>query len=122
MFIEPCATMGVQSLKSKQFILRVRADYSTVIYKKSLIFKSVGHVQRFPLHLYTDSQVLDVANNLKGASNNNHSLSVFIIVLSLTFVGELLRQNIKSKYQKKIVAPTTNPNPSIVETSVTVPE
>jgi hypothetical protein len=71
MFIEPCTEMKVQTLKTKTFHLYLKADYSTVVYKKTLVFKSVSQIQRFPLHVYTDGQILEFANELKDASNHN---------------------------------------------------
>lgn len=69
MYIEPCTEIKLQPLKKTTFNIYLKADYSTVVYKKTLVFKSVGHIQRFPLHLYTDAKILDYANNIKDASH-----------------------------------------------------
>jgi hypothetical protein len=95
LFVEPCTDLKILPQKTQTFHLNLKTDYSTAVYKKTLVFKSAGHVQRFPLHLITDSQILDFASQLKGASGSNQVQSLVLISASLAVVAFYLRKSIQ---------------------------
>jgi hypothetical protein len=61
----PCNLDLIEAQSSKDLEIILLADYSTSAYKKTLVFESGSHKQRFPLVISTDLKVLDFASHFK---------------------------------------------------------
>jgi hypothetical protein len=59
LLIDPCFLEIIPAQDSQYIQVILKADYSTSVYKKTLVFECSSHTQRFPLTVTTDQRVLE---------------------------------------------------------------
>ena len=66
--------------------MTLNADYSTLTYRKMLVFVSSSHLQRFPLHVTTDAKVLEFASQIGKHGSNWRQLFLWSVACILVSV------------------------------------
>lgn len=102
----------------KTFDVRVmqvilHADYSTAIYRKTLVFETPSHIERYPLVVTTDVRLLDFASKFGKTkawqSEFLRSISLILISLLLLAYKKVLISRKQQKPQPQITISAPEP-------------
>lgn len=98
-----------------EVIYKVKFDFTTTLLKRTLIFETMTHVQRFPVHFQIDEKALALANQYSSLLANDYNIKellVEVLIFTAVIVAcmlKLLLIVIQLIYQKQPTAKQAQP-------------